>query len=143
MDFPFWRDMIRTGCNAFAARQHFHDDHPFTQPVAQSGPIWCYERFGSSLTQLKDGRFVQIGGEHEDYYDPDFFIYNDVVIHDGQGDFQIYGYPREVFPPTDFHTATLCGNSIYVIGCLGYPEQRQQGFTPVYRLTLESWQIEA
>jgi hypothetical protein len=85
---------------------------------------------------------VQIGGEHEDFYDPDFFIYNDVVIHDGRGDFQIYGYPRDVFPPTDFHTATLCPDGIYIIGCLGYLEQRQPEFTPVYRLTLESWRIE-
>lgn len=139
MDFPFWKDMIRTGGNAYSARKQFKDNDPFTEP----GAVWCYERFGSSLTQLSDARFVQIGGEHEDYYDPDFFIYNDVVIHDGQGDFQIYGYPRDVFPPTDFHTATLCRDGIYVVGGLGYPEQRQSGFTPVYRLTLESWQIES
>jgi hypothetical protein len=94
------------------------------------------------LTPLKDGRFVQIGGEHEDFYDPDFCIYNDVVVHDGKGDFKIYRYPQEVFPPTDFHSATLVGDSIYIIGCLGYPEQRIEGSTPVYRLKLESWEIE-
>src|SRR5204863_4051502 len=66
-----------------------------------------------------------------------------VVIHDGHGNFQIYGYPRDVFPPTDFHTATLCRDGIYLVGCLGYMEQRQQGLTPVYRLTLESWRIES
>jgi len=26
--------------------------------------------------QLPDGRLVSVGGEHEDYYDPDFCIYN-------------------------------------------------------------------
>ncbi len=52
-------------------------------------------------------------------------------------------YPKDVFPPTDFQTATLCGDGIYVIGCLGYPEQRRKAFTPVYRLTLETWQMEA
>lgn len=138
MDFPFWKDMIRTGGNAYSARMMFNDEDPFTKP----GAVWCYERFGSSLTPLNDGRFVQIGGEHEDHYDPDFFIYNDVVIHDGKGDFQIYGYPRDVFPPTDFHTATLCQDGIYIVGCLGYIDQRRPGFTPVYRLTLESWKIE-
>ncbi|HSG71527.1 MAG TPA: hypothetical protein VLA12_13985, partial [Planctomycetaceae bacterium] len=138
MDFPFWMDMIRTGGNAYSARCKFNDNSPFANP----GAVWCYDRFGSSLTQLSDGRFVQIGGEHEDFYDPDFFIYNDVVIHDGAGDFQIYGYPRDVFPPTDFHTATLCPDGIYIIGCLGYLEERQPGFTPVYRLMLESWRIE-
>lgn len=162
MDFPFWKDMIRTGGNAYSARCKFNDNSPFanpgavwfdfvrnlffgtryTSPFANRGAVWCYDRFGSSLTLLDDGRFVQIGGEHEDYYDPDFFIYNDVVIHDGRGDFQIYGYPRDVFPPTDFHTATLCPDGIYIIGCLGYMDQRQLGFTPVYRLELESWRIE-
>lgn len=138
MDFPFWQDMIRTGGNAYSARTKYQDNQPFTQP----GTVWCYERFGASLTALDDGRFVQIGGEHEDYYDPDFFIYNDVVIHDGHGDFQIYGYPADVFPPTDFHTATLCRDGIYIVGCLGHKNQRQPGFTPVYRLALETWQIE-
>jgi hypothetical protein len=139
MDFPFWMDMIRTGGNAYSAREHFNDDHPFENP----GAVWCYERFGSTLTPLNDGRFVQIGGEHEDYYDPDFYIYNDVVIHDGKGGYQIYGYPQDVFPSTDFHTATLCRDGIYIVGCLGYPEQSRQGFTPVYRLSLESWRIES
>jgi hypothetical protein len=139
MDYPFWKDMIRTGVNAHSARSRFKDDRPSTEP----GAVWCYDRFGSSLTPLGDGRFVQIGGEHEDYYDPDFFIYNDVVIHDGKGNFEIYGYPQDVFPPTDFHTATLCREGIYIVGCLGYTEQRQPRFTPVYRLALESWRIES
>jgi hypothetical protein len=139
MDILFWRDMIRTGGNAYSARTHFKDEDSFSERRA----VWCYERFGSSLTELNDGRFVQIGGEHEDYYDPDFHIYNDVVVHDGKGDFQIFGYPREVFPPTDFHTATLCGDGIYIIGCLGYPDDRREEFTPVYRLTLNSWEMKA
>lgn len=139
MDFPFWKDMIRTGGNAYAARSHFNDTDPFTRP----GAVWCYDRFGASLTPLDEGRFVQIGGEHEDHYDPDFYIYNDVVVHDGNGAFQIYGYPRDVFPPTDFHTATLCRDGIYIVGCLGYVEQRQQAITPVYRLKLDSWEMES
>ncbi|MBX7165129.1 MAG: ankyrin repeat domain-containing protein [Pirellulales bacterium] len=137
MDFPFWQEMIRTGVNAHSAREQFNDHNPSAEP----GAVWCYDRFGSSLTPLDDGRFVQIAGEHEDYYDPDFFIYNDVVIHDGKGDFQIYGYPQDVFPPTDFHTATLCRDGIYIVGCLGHPTQRRSGYTPVYRLMLESWRI--
>jgi len=32
---------------------------------------------------------------------------------------KIYGYPKGVFPPTDFHTVTLVGHKIIVIGCLG------------------------
>lgn len=138
MDNPFWRDMVMLGCNAYVAREHFDEPDPFRE----SGVVWCYDRLGSSLTELPDGRFVQIAGEHEDYYDPDFYIYNDVVIHDGQGGIQIYGYPMEVLPPTDFHSATLVGDQIYIIGCIGYPEQRKAGETPVYRMELNSWKIE-
>ncbi|HAH45877.1 MAG TPA: hypothetical protein DCM07_13690 [Planctomycetaceae bacterium] len=139
MDNPFWSDMIQLGCNAYQAREHFQDDSAFEKP----GVVWCADRFGSSLTPLKDGRYVQVGGEHEDYYDPDFYIYNDVVIYDGKGGFQILGYPKDVFPPTDFHTATLVDDTIYLIGCMGYSEQRKPGFTPVYRLNTDSWKIEA
>lgn len=139
MDNVFWKDMIRTGVNAYSAREHFGEQDAFDG----AGPIWCYDRFGSSLTQLTDGRFVQIGGEHEDFYDPDFHIYNDVVIHDGKGDFQILGYPEDLFPSTDFHSATLVGENIYIIGCLGYPEQRRVGFTPVFQLTVDTWKITA
>jgi hypothetical protein len=139
MNHTFWREMIASGVCAYAAREQFQDTDPFAQP----GAVWCYDRLGSTLTPLKDGRYVQIGGEHEDFYDPDFFIYNDVVLHDGQGGFEIYGYPNDVFPPTDFHTATLCGDGIYIVGCVGYAEQRRPGYTPVYRLSLNSWEIEA
>ncbi len=139
MDNPFWSDMIQIGGNAYQAREHFQDGTAFEKP----GVVWCADRFGSSLTPVKEGRYVQVGGEHEDYYDPDFYIYNDVVIYDGKGSFQILGYPKDVFPPTDFHTATLVDDTIYLIGGLGYPEQRKPGFTPVYRLHTSSWKIEA
>jgi hypothetical protein len=86
---------------------------------------------------------VEIGGEHEDYYDPDFCIYNDVVVHNGQGRFRIFGYPRDVFPPTDFHSATFLDGAIYVIGNLGYPDDRRPGETPVFRLNCSTWSMEA
>ena len=112
MDNPFWSDMVSLGGSAYSARDHFDD----TDSLGSA--VWSYDRFGSSLTPFRDGRFVQIAGEHEDFYDPDFYIYNDVVVHDGQGGFKIFGYPQVVFPPTDFHTATLVDSTIYVIGCL-------------------------
>ena len=67
-----------------------------------AAPGWCADRFGQSLTLLPDGRAVQVGGEHEDHYDPDFCIYNDVFVHGPDGDLAIYGYPADVFPPSDF-----------------------------------------
>ncbi len=113
--------------NAYVANAHFAG--PSSMAV---GPCFCANRFGQSITDLPDGRVFAIAGEHEDYYDPDFFIYNDVIVTDAAGRVEIFGYPREVFPPTDFHTATLVGNRIIVIGCLGYPSQRDPGTTPVF-----------
>ncbi|WP_197994962.1 ankyrin repeat domain-containing protein [Gimesia panareensis] len=138
MNNPFWDDMIRSGKNAYLAREHFNDNSAFEKP----GVVWSFDRFGSSLTRLPDGRYVQVGGEHEDYYDPDFYIYNDVVIHDGQGNFEIYGYPKAVLPPTDFHSENLVKDEIYLIGGLGYPHQRVENETPVYRLKTGTWKIE-
>jgi hypothetical protein len=125
--------MVASGQGAYGARSYF-------EPQAFKGPaIWCFDRFGKSFTELPDGRVVEIAGEHEDFYDQDFCIYNDVIVHGGDGTFNIYGYPKEVFPPTDFHTATLVGSAIYVIGNVGYQGERRLGATQVYRLELDSW----
>lgn len=141
MKNSFWHAMVRSGATAYAAAQKFEKDRDIYSG-SNNRPIWCYERFGKSITFLSDGRCIEIAGEHEDYYDPDFCIYNDVFVHDGQGNFEIYGYPPEVFPPTDFHTATLVGGYIYIIGGLGYPQARQIGHTPVYRLDIKTLAIE-
>jgi ankyrin repeat protein len=135
MDVPFWRAMVRAGSSAYHARTQFGDTREYDHP------IWCFSRFGSSFTELPDGRFVQIGGEHEDWYDADFCIYNDVVVHSASGEFSIYGYPKKVFQPTDFHTATYVDGSIYLVGCLGYQGTRVFGTTPVYRLSCTDWCI--
>jgi len=137
MENPFWRAMVHAGCNAYFARRLFED----TDYRQSNAPVWCYERFGRTTTLLPDGRIVEIAGEHEDFYDPDFCIYNDVVVFDGKGQVEILGYPESVFPPTDFHSATLVGDSIFIIGCLGYPEQRKSGETPVYRLACSPFKI--
>jgi ankyrin repeat protein len=137
MNFPFWKAMVSGGANAYQARTHFENER-------LGGPaIWCFDRFGKSINELPDGRIIEIGGEHEDYYDEDFCIYNDVIVHVGDGNFDIYGYPADVFPPTDFHTATLVGRSIYMIGGLGYHGQRRFGDTPVYRLDIDTLAITA
>jgi hypothetical protein len=131
--------MVRCGWSGYRAAARFGDDS-----FDRGAPVWCHDRFGMSLTCLPDGRFIQIAGEHEDSYDPDFCIYNDVIIHDGKGGFEILGYPEEVFPPTDFHSATLVGPWIYIIGNLGYPAAREAFAyqTPVYRFHTETGRIE-
>lgn len=137
MNFPFWKAMVAGGACAYDARAHLE------QGRLDDDAVWCFNRFGKSINELPDGRIIEIAGEHEDFYDPDFCIYNDVVVHRGDGRFDIYGYPADVFPPTDFHSATLVGNCIYIIGNIGYHGQRQFGTTPVYRLDIDSLAIEA
>jgi len=65
-----------------------------------------------------------------------------VFVHGPNGELAIYGYPESVFPPTDFHTATLIGESIYVIGNCGYAGTRGYGQTPVYRFDINTLRIE-
>ena len=115
----------------------YFDDNEFKRDE-----IFCFQRFGKSINELPDGRIIEIAGEHEDHYDPNFCIYNDVIVHHGDGTFDIFGYPKEIFPPTDFHTATLIGKFIYIIGSLGYPRERRYGETQVHCLNIETLAIE-
>lgn len=138
MNNPVWEWLIKHRINAHQATQRLKGPS-----AMDAGPGWCFDRFGQSTNQLPDGRIVFIAGEHEDHYDPDFYIYNDVVVQHPDGRVDIFGYPREVFPPTDFHSATLVGNRIVLIGNLGYPEQRRVGETPVLILDLETSAIAA
>lgn len=133
---PFCESMVRSGLTAYGARVKYGEEE-----YKNGSPVWCARRFGQSITFLSTGDIVQIAGEHEDSYDPDFYIYNDVFVHHPDGAIRIYNYPKSAFPPTDFHTATLVESSIIIIGNLGYPEARRYGATPVYRLDIESLKI--
>jgi ankyrin repeat protein len=133
MDKRFWLDMIRAGVNGYQANQLFEGSTSFG-----GSPVWCAQRFGQSISFLNDGRVVQIGGEHEDSYDPDFCIYNDVFVHSASGGVAIYGYPEATFPPTDFHSATVIDEGILVIGGLGYWGTRVVGETRVFLLNLDT-----
>ena len=132
----FWSEQIRTGRSGYTAAQALTGAADCGHP-----PVWSFQRYGASFTRLPDGRWVVIAGEHEDHYDPDFCIYNDVTLFDGQGGVQHFLYPREDFPPTDFHTATLLDDAILLIGALGYPEDRREGETQVLRLDLDDFSI--
>jgi len=122
--------------SAYKVNQLFQGPHSM-----DAGPCWCFSRFGQTKTELPDGRTLFVAGEHEDFYDPDFYIYNDVVVVEKSGEISIFGYPDDVFPPTDFHTATLTGDSLILIGNLSYPQNRKPGQTQVLRLELDSWRI--
>jgi len=106
----------------------------------EAGPNWTFERYGATDGVARWTDYC-IAGEHEDSYDPDSYLYNDVVVFRSGGEIEICGYPTEVFPPTDFHSATLVGDRVIVIGCLGYDRDRRPGFTPVYSVNSESYGI--
>ncbi|WP_306046374.1 hypothetical protein [Nioella sp. MMSF_3534] len=137
-DNPFFLNQIRTFHTAYWGAKSAGRD-----PADRRGihPIFSFDRFGRTVTRLPDGRFVLIAGEHEDSYDSDFCIYNDVCVLDGDGNVDYFLYPVEDFPPTDFHSATLLDDHILIIGCLGYRTQRQDGVAPVLRLDLETWRV--
>lgn len=137
MNCAFWDYMVRSGITAWEASRRFAKSRNELEEA-----VWCYDRFGIGKTSLPDGRAVTIGGEHEDFYDDDFCIYNDVIVFDSPTRFTIYGYPKEIFPPTDFHSATLVGNAIYIIGGLGYRGERVFDETPIYRLDTATFAID-
>lgn len=133
MSNPVWLWLIDSNISAYRGNKHFDG------PSSYNGnPGWCFNRFGRTLTELPGGTQILIAGEHEDHYDPDFFIYNDVVIAHPGGRIEILGYPEDHFPPTDFHSATLIGNELILIGNLSYREQRRIGETQVYAFDFET-----
>lgn len=136
MDNPVWDWRIRANLDA-----EFGDMIFLGRETDDSGPAWCFARMGQSRTDLPDGRSVWVAGEYEDGYHPQFCIYNDVVVRGPDGSVQIYGYPEDIFPPTDFHTATLIGNTIILIGTVGYHSDSPPKNTQVLRLELDSWRI--
>jgi hypothetical protein len=186
MNNLFWKYMVRhVHSNAWHASKWLGIQDFVKFPEYR--PLWCFDRFGMSVTELPDGRVILIAGEHEDFYDPDFFIYNDVVVMHRQWETEeariaeltelqnnsdigyyvrptieeriatmlessrddeitIYGYPDQVFPPTDFHTATYCKDDtgkevIYIIGGLGYRESIHKTELVVSLLDLHDYSI--
>ena len=133
MNNPVWEWLIKTRLSAYQANALLNGP-----PSTQAGPCWCFDRFGQSRTELPDGHVALIGGEHEDYYDADFYIYNDLVLTGDSAPPEIYGYPLDAFPATDFHSATLIDKAVLLIGNLGYPEHRQAGTTQVLCLDLQT-----
>ena len=74
----FWTFAIRYGGSGHGLNKDFDGPDSF-----DSGPGFSFQRYGQIELTLPDGRWVHIGGAHEDFYDPDFYIYNDVVVIDG------------------------------------------------------------
>lgn len=138
---PWIRLMLRKMCCAYTGRSMFPG---MTTLSVLPGPVWCYARFGVSICSLPDGRYLLVGGEHEDSYDPDFQIYNDVIlVNPSTRSYEMFCYPRDAFPPTDFHSATFIPEekSVYIIGNIGCMTDRIPGKTPVFKLDLTTMTI--
>ena len=103
-------------------------------------PYWEINRHGMSCTILEDST-IYIGGEHEDYYDPNFHIYNEVIVITKSNNINIYSYPKNIFPPTDFHCAIPINNFIWILGSIGYPRYRKKNIQ-VCRLHIPSMEME-
>lgn len=137
---PVWEWMVREKHNPYSARESIGLEREYGSCSLERNPDWCFQRMGVAQVEMPDGRRISIAGEHEDFYDPDFCIYNDVVVERG-GDVEIFAYPRSLFPPTDFHAATLIEKTIWILGSLGYPEERGGPDTPVFTLDTSSYRI--
>jgi hypothetical protein len=149
---PLWRSSFAGNWTGYELRElapaHYaarnvsedfsHSDYRDGAP----GPLWAWNRSGRTSTLLLDGRIIHVAGEHEDWYDADFCIYNDVVVEHPDGRLEFLLYPKDIFPPTDFHSATLIGRSIFLIGSIGYRDMRKIGETQVFKLDTETLQIE-
>lgn len=131
---PYWQWLVQNNISAYDLNR--------LEPTENHEPLWSMGRIGQSSTLLPDGREILIGGEFEDYYDPLFWIYNDIIVKHPNGNIEIFGYPRHIFAPTDFHTATLVGENIWIIGSAGYPYERQFSQTSVYKLNIHTYKIE-
>ena len=138
VNVAFWHEQMRTGRSGYGGETECLGERNYDD---KKGPVWSFDRFGRTGTRLPDGRWVLIAGEHEDHYDPDYYIYSDVTVVHPDTSVDHYIYPRDVFPPTDFHTATLVQDQILLIGNLGYPDQRQEGETQVLSLSLADFSI--
>jgi len=101
-------------------------------------PFWNVWRYGMSSTILDD-KTIYIAGEHEDYYDPNFHIYNDVIVIDNNDNVTVYTYPKDIFPPTDFHKAIHIDNYIWIIGNLS----KTSCYIQVCRLHLDDMKMES
>ena len=138
---PFYSHMIKEGFSPFDFKTSYDLDYKSYCPIFTFRP-----RMGMSKTCLPiQGFTVFIGGEYDCFCDPDFLIYNDVIVKYDDGTVKHFGYPEDVFPCTDFHSATYypAHNCIYIIGRIGYdaPENGVKKDTPVYKLDLQTFEI--
>ncbi|KAI6082102.1 hypothetical protein F4821DRAFT_264237 [Hypoxylon rubiginosum] len=151
-DVPFYNAMIRSNYIPDFAYTIMERKINMRVRRYDGVPTWTLRgRRGQSTTILPDKRIVAIGGVYGGYptWDVDYCRYNDVLVvqpkQPGQLDstFTLYGYPEATFPPNAFHSATLVGEDIYIIGGQGSKEKEKVGTeTQVFRLSTKDFSIE-
>ncbi|MCX5469717.1 hypothetical protein [Acinetobacter nematophilus] len=122
-------------------------------------PFWVatHNRLGSSHVSIFNKYIdsIDIGGntaapdwkwyDYNDYYNPNFKIYNDVCINaDGLKKIELWNYPEEQFPPVYDHDTVYDKNTnlVYITGGLGSGERQKKNITEIYQLNLETKDIE-
>lgn len=141
MNNPFWLYMAQNPkISAYKIMMDYDSQGSDLEFIDKA--VYTHDRFGAAEVALPNGDIIKIGGGHEDYYDPNYCVYNEVVRYGDKGEVTIYGYPEEVLQPMYNHTATYVPsqNAIYIIG--GYQENREMGDTLVYKLDLNTFSIE-
>lgn len=133
---PVWDWLVRAELGPYSASKYFGGSLSSTE-----SPRWTFSRYGMSETVLADGRRLFVAGEYEDYYDPQFFIFNDVIVQHPDDSLEVVGYPADDFPPTDFHSATLVDRQLLLIGSLSYPQLRNPLETQCFSLDTDSLRL--
>ena len=88
----YWQAMVKYRWSTGQITDAYNID------IFKHKPVWTYHRSYSGIVPLPDGRYVEIGGECFEYSgSPNNWVYNDVIVHDGKGNCDIYIYPEEVF----------------------------------------------
>lgn len=82
--------------------------------------------------------------DYNDYYNPDFKIYNDVTIRHFDSKYELWNYPEEQFPPVYAHDTVHDKNIdfVYITGGLGSGDRQRKNITEIYQLNLETKDIE-
>jgi len=102
-----------------------------------TAPFWCFyeHRNAGTRSHLADGRLVHIGGHYNGFTDRnDFCIYNEVIVEYDRRRIDIFSYPKTVFPPVHYHSATEVDGDIVLIGGTGYLDLTTPSACPVFTL---------